>query len=66
VVPFRNAKGVRNFTAPKDEFNSGIKVSEIVKTSSRSFKSVKPSVVENYTPAKVRGFAIKANAAVVR
>ena len=66
VVPFRNATSVRRFTAPKDEFNSGIKVSEIVKTSSRSIKSVKPSVVENYTPAKVRGFAIKANAAIVR
>ena len=66
VVPFRNATSVRSFTAPKDEFNSGIKVSEIVKTSSRSIKSVKPSLVENYTPAKVRSFAIKANAAVVR
>lgn len=66
VVPFRNATSVRRFTAPKDEFNSGIKVSEIVKTSSRSIKSVKPSLVESYTPAKVRGFAVKANAAVVR
>ena len=64
VVPFRNATSVRRFTAPKDEFNSGIKVSEIVKTSSRSIKSVKPSVVENYTPVKSRGVTLTKGKAV--
>ena len=62
VVPFRNATSVRSFAAPKDEFNSGIKVSEVVKTSSRSIKSVKPTLVENYTPVKTKGVQIKANA----
>ena len=66
VVPFRNAKGVRNISAPKSKIGASIEAGALLSTPSKSLKSVKPSVVENYTPAKVRGFAIKANAAVVR
>ena len=66
VVPFRNAKGVRNLSAPKSKFAVNISAGAVLNTASKSIKSVKPSLVENYTPAKVRSFALKANAAVVR
>ena len=66
VVPFRNAKGVRNLSAPKSKFAVNIIASAALNTASKGIKSVKPSLVENYTPAKVRSFALKANAAVVR
>ena len=66
VVPFRNAKGVRNLSAPKSKFGVNIEVGAALNIASKGIKSVKPSLVENYTPAKVRGFAFKANAAVVR
>ena len=66
VVPFRNAKGVRNLSAPKSKFDVNISASAALNTASKGIKSVKPSLVENYTPAKVRSFALKANAAVVR
>jgi hypothetical protein len=68
-VPYRNATAVR---APKANINSKIKATNSLNVAGKSlmsakgFKSVKPSVVENYTPAKVRSFAIKANAAIVR
>ena len=66
VVPFRNAKGVRNLSAPKSKFAVNISAGAALNTASKGIKSVKPSLVENYTPAKVRSFALKANAAVVR
>lgn len=68
-VPYRNATAVR---APKANIKSKIEACNTANIASenlmktKSVKSVKPSLVENYTPAKVRGFAIKANAAVVR
>lgn len=52
VVPFRNAKGVRNFTAPKNKFGVNINAGAILKSSAKSVKSVKPIFVENYTPEK--------------
>ena len=66
VVPFRNAKGVRNLSAPKSKFAVNISAGAALNTASKGIKSVKPALVENYTPAKVRSFALKANAAVVR
>lgn len=66
VVPFRNAKGVRNLSAPKSKIGASIEASAALNTASKGIKSVKPSLVENYTPAKVRSFAFKADAAVVR
>ena len=65
VVPFRNAKGVRNLSAPKSKIGASIEAGALLNTPSKGVKSVKPSLVENYTPAKVRGFAVKANAAVI-
>ena len=65
VVPFRNAKGVRNLSAPKSKIGASIEAGALLSTPSKSLKSVKPSVVENYTPAKVRSFALKANPAVI-
>ena len=65
VVPFRNAKGVRNLSAPKSKIGASIEAGALLSTPSKSLKSVKPSVVENYTPAKVRGVALKANPAVI-
>ena len=68
-VPYRNATAVR---APKANIKSKIEACNTANIASensmktKSVKSVKPSLVENYTPAKVRGFAVKANAAVVR
>lgn len=74
-VPLRNANAVRNtlYKKPNIEIGAVEKIKNSVsleasaawKTSSKCVKSVKPSVVENYTPAKVRGFAIKANPAVI-
>lgn len=75
-VPLRNANAVRNtlYKKPNIEIGAVEKIKNSVsleasaawKTSSKCVKSVKPSLVENYTPAKVRGFALKANPAVVR
>jgi hypothetical protein len=67
VVPFRNAKGVRNLVAPKSKFSVNIKSEAVANTASKSVKAVKPSVVENYTPVKVLSKTVKANAeAIVR
>ena len=63
---FGNAKAVRSLYAPKNKFGVSVKAGALLNTPAKGVKSVKPSVVENYTPAKVRGFAIKPNAAVVR
>ena len=52
VVPFRNAKGVRSFSAPKSKFGVNIKAGAVLNTSSKSVKTVKPTFVENYTPEK--------------
>ncbi len=67
VVPFRNAKGVRNLVAPKSKFSVNIKSEAVANTASKSVKAVKPSVVENYAPVKVLSKTVKANAkAIVR
>lgn len=67
-VPYRNANAVR---APKANINSKIKATNSLNVAGKSlmsakgFKSVKPSVVENYTPAKSKGFVLKTNPAVI-
>ena len=58
VVPFRNARGVRGLTAPKDKFAVSFKAGEALNVASKGVKSVKPSVVENYTPVKSKGFKV--------
>ena len=75
-VPLRNANAVRNtlYKKPNIELGAVEKIKNSVsleasvawKKSSKRVKSVKPSLVENYTPVKSRGFALKANPAVVR
>ena len=69
-VPYRNATAVR---APKANISSKIKATNSLNVAGKSlmsakgFKSVKPSVVENYAPVKVLSKTVKANAkAIVR
>ena len=63
-VPFRNAKGVRNLSAPKSKFGVNVEAGALLNTPSKGVKSVKPSVVENYTPVKSRGVALTKGKAV--
>ena len=58
VVPFRNATGVRSFVPAKDKFAVNFKAGEALNVASKGVKSVKPSVVENYTPVKSKGFKV--------
>ena len=58
VVPFRNATGVRSFVPAKDKFAVSFKAGEALNVASKGVKSVKPSVVENYTPVKSKGFKV--------
>ena len=67
-VPYRNANAVR---APKANISSKVKATNSLNVAGKSlmsakgFKSVKPSLVENYTPAKSNGFVLKTNLAVI-
>ena len=71
-VPLRNANAVRSTLYKKPNIEIGaveklknsvsLEASVVWKTSSRSIKSVKPTLVENYTPVKTKGVQIKANA----
>lgn len=73
-VPLRNANAVRNtlYKKPNIELGAVVKLNNSVsleasaawKTSSRSIKSVKPSLVENYAPVKSRGVALTKGKAV--
>ena len=61
VVPFRNAKGVRNLSAPKSKIGASIEAGAALNTASKGIKSVKPSLVEKCVSTKKAYQYVKAN-----
>ena len=65
-VPFSSVKVDKSFAAMKNSF-AGIKAAGALESGKNTIKTVKPSVVENYTPVKVKGCKdVKANAEAFR
>lgn len=65
-VPFSSVKVNKSVVAMKNSF-AGIMAAGSLKSDKKALKTVKPSVVENYTPVKVKGCkGVKADAEAFR